>query len=55
MTLTKVVVELDGFTCGMEYVELSRVKTLSGLSIFYMNMNRFISNKIACEKALKEI
>ena len=52
MTLDKVVVELDGFTHGMEYVALSRVKTLNGLGISHLNMQRFLNNNIACKEAL---
>lgn len=47
MTLDKAVIELDCFDHGMEYVALSRLKTLSGLGISKINYNRFINyNKI---------
>ena len=55
MTLTKAIVELNGFTYGMEYVALSRVKTLEGLAVLKIKNSRFINNKIADPKALQEI
>jgi ATP-dependent exoDNAse (exonuclease V) alpha subunit len=55
-TLTKVVVDLyGGFDYGMEYVSLSRVKSLEGLAISKIKISRFLNNKFTCPKALNEI
>jgi len=56
ITLNKVVVDLyNGFEYGMEYVALSRVKTLKGLAISKIKYERFKNRKITCPKALAEI
>ena len=55
-TLTKVVIDLHGgFDYGMEYVSLSRVKSLEGLAISKIKMSRFSNNKFTCPKAISEI
>lgn len=55
VTLEKAVVELDCFGHAMEYVALSRVKSLEGLAISSINFKRFESNKFTNTDALNEI
>jgi len=55
-TLSKVVIDLyGGFRYVMEYVSLSRVKSLDGLAISKIKISRFLNNKLTCPIALKEI
>ncbi len=54
-TLEKAVVDLDCFGNALEYVALSRVKTILGLAITRINYARFIRNTIVCKKSLKEL
>jgi ATP-dependent DNA helicase PIF1 len=55
VTLEKAVVELNCFGHAMEYVALSRVKSLEGLAISYINLKRFERNNFTSEEALEEI
>ena len=55
MTLDKAVIELDCFDHHMEYVALSRLRTLDGLAISYINHQRFINNNIVYQPAFNEI
>lgn len=55
MTLDKAEIELDCFDHHMEYVALSRLRTLDGLAISYINHQIFINNNIVYEPAFNEI
>ncbi len=54
-TLTKAVVDLDCFGNALEYVALSRIKTLEGLAVSRIKISRFISNTIVSKCSLKEL
>jgi len=54
-TLTKAVVDLDCFGYALEYVALSRLKTMEGLAVSRININRFIKNTIVSKCSLKEL
>jgi ATP-dependent exoDNAse (exonuclease V) alpha subunit len=55
LTLDKAVIHLDCFDHHMEYVALSRLKTLNGLAINNIKHSRFINNKIIYQPAYDEI
>ena len=54
-TLNKAVVDLDCFGQGLEYVALSRVKTMEGLAVSRIATRRFFKNTIVCKDSLKEL
>jgi ATP-dependent exoDNAse (exonuclease V) alpha subunit len=55
LTLERAVVELDCFGFHMEYVALSRIKTLNGLAISKLNLSRFFNGKMVYKPAYDEI
>jgi ATP-dependent exoDNAse (exonuclease V) alpha subunit len=55
LTLDRAVIELDCFGFHMEYVALSRLKTLSGLAISKLKLSRFLNGKMVYQPALNEI
>jgi ATP-dependent exoDNAse (exonuclease V) alpha subunit len=55
LTLDKAVIELDCFDHHMEYVALSRLKTLKGLAISALKHSRFINNNIVYQPAYDQI
>jgi len=54
-TLTKAVVDLDCFGNALEYVALSRIKTMSGLAVSRIKLSRFLNNTIVSKCFLKEL
>jgi ATP-dependent exoDNAse (exonuclease V) alpha subunit len=56
LTIEKAVISLAGcFAYNMEYVALSRIKTLKGLAILNIDLKRFNSNKFTCPESLLEL
>ena len=56
LTLDKTVIDLGNcFSPAMEYVALSRVKTLEGLAISRIKYDRFVIDKLCSKKALAEL
>ncbi len=56
ITLHKAVLDLTGcFGNGMEYVAISRLKTLDGLAISNLDIKRLNANNITCQKSLNEL
>jgi hypothetical protein len=55
LTLEKAVIHLDCFDHHMEYVALSRLKTLNGLAINNIKHSRFLNNNIVYAPAYNEI
>jgi len=55
LTMDQAVIELDCFDHHMEYVALSRLKTLNGLGISVLNINRFVFNKMVYQPAYDQI
>ncbi len=55
LTLDQAVIDLNCFDHHMEYVALSRLKTLNGLAISNINIKRFVSNKMVYRPAFEEI
>jgi len=55
LTMDQAVIELDCFDHHMEYVALSRLKTLNGLGISVLNINRFVFNKMVYQPVYDQI
>ncbi len=55
LTLEQAVIELDCFDHHMEYVALSRLKSLNGLAISVLKHQRFLNNNIVYQPAYNEI
>jgi ATP-dependent exoDNAse (exonuclease V) alpha subunit len=55
LTLDKAVIDLDCFDHHMEYVALSRLKTLDGLAICSLKLARFFNGKMIYKPALDQI
>jgi hypothetical protein len=56
LTIEKAVVSLMGcFGYNMEYVALSRIKTLKGLAILNLDIKRFHENKFICRDSLLQL
>ena len=56
LTIEKAVVSLMGcFGYNMEYVALSRIKTLKGLAILNLDIKRFHENKFTCRDSLLQL
>lgn len=55
VTLDKAIVGLKCFNNGLEYVALSRVKTMQGLAVSRIDAGRFLRNSIVCKGSLREL
>jgi len=55
LTLDRAVIDLDCFDHHMEYVALSRLKTLNGLAISSLKLSRFFNGNMVYKPALDEI
>lgn len=56
LTIDKAVISLTGcFGYNMEYVALSRIKTINGLAILNIDIKRFNENKFTCPDSLLQL
>ncbi len=56
VTLDRAVIDLsECFGNAMEYVAISRLRTLNGLAMLKIDLTRFNRNKLACQASLNEL